>query len=95
MTLPPISHLVKKLKMKPLFGKDFLAEFHCSDQMIPKKLIGKRFDGDRPLFNWAYYLLPEGEVCPLHQLLADENIHYCLGGPLQLYFLDSSSAILS
>jgi uncharacterized protein len=82
-----IQTLIGKLDLKPLWSKDHLAEFYRSDLMLPRDIIGKNFDGDRPVFNWAYYLLPEDVICPFHLHLADESWQLCVGGPLELFII--------
>lgn len=93
MTFPKIKELVKQLKLKPHWSGDYLVEFYRSELMLPQKLVGDQFDGDRPAFNWAYYLLPEGVICPFHLHLADESWQYCLGGPLELYEIYSNGQL--
>jgi uncharacterized protein len=87
MNKPKINKLVEKLNLKPLWSKDYLVEFYRSEQMLPREIIGENFDGDRPIFNWAYYLLPEDVICPFHLHLADESWQLCLGGPLELFII--------
>lgn len=82
-----MEYLIKKLKLKPLWSKDFLIEFYRSEMMLSREVIGNEFDGDRPIFNWAYYLLPEDVTCPFHLHIADESWQICLGGPLELILI--------
>jgi predicted cupin superfamily sugar epimerase len=88
MNLPEISFLIKKFNLKPLWSDDFLAEFYTSDLILQRNVIGSQFDGDRPIFNWAYYLLPENVICPFHLHLADESWQFCLGGPMELILIN-------
>jgi uncharacterized protein len=87
MLHPTINQLIDQLHLKPLWSKDYLVEFYRSELVLPRDIIGNNFDGDRPIFNWAYYLLPEGVICPFHLHLADESWQYCLGGPLELFII--------
>lgn len=87
MKNPSIAELVKRLNLKPLWGKDFLCEFYSSDVVLDKNQLTSDYCENRFLFNWAYYLLPEGVKCPLHKMYADESWQYCLGGPLELYMI--------
>lgn len=87
MKLLEMDYLIKKLNLKPLWGEDFLVEFYRSEMILERELIGKEFDGDRPIFNWAYYLLPEGATCPFHLHIADESWQICMGGPLELILI--------
>jgi hypothetical protein len=87
MNKPSIEFLIKHLNLKPLWSQDYLIEFYRSEIILSKKNLEDGFDGDRPIFNWAYYLLPEGVICPFHLHLADESWQYCAGGPLELYIL--------
>ena len=87
MNNPPMVDVIKKFNLKPLWSHDYLVEFYCSSEILPNNIIGSKFDGDRPLFNWAYYLLPEQAICPFHLHLADESWQYCLGGPLELFII--------
>lgn len=82
-----VQDLVSKLQLKPLWSDDYLIEFYRSDISLSRRVIGKEFDGDRPIFNWAYYLLPEKVICPFHLHLADESWQYCLGGPMELFLI--------
>lgn len=93
MITPTIKELVKKFNLKPLWSEDYLIEFYRSEVSLPRKVIGNEFDGDRPIFNWAYYLLPEGVICPFHLHLADESWQYCLGGPLDLFLIHSNGKL--
>ncbi len=87
MKKPTIEDLVKRLNLKPLWSNDYLIEFYRSDLVLQRKIIGQSFDGDRPLFNWAYYLIPENVLCPFHLHLSDESWQYCMGGPLELFII--------
>jgi predicted cupin superfamily sugar epimerase len=80
-----IQKIVEKLKLQKLWDQDFIKEGYCSDVMISTHENQK----SRPLFNWAYYLIPEGEIFPLHKLLSDESWQYCLGGPLDLFLIEN------
>ncbi len=87
MKKPTINQLIDHFKLKPLWSQDYLIEFYSSKEILPRTVIGHNFDGDRPIFNWAYYLLPEDVICPFHLHLADESWQYCLGGPLELLLI--------
>lgn len=87
MKLPEMDYLIKKLNLKPLWSKDFLVEFYRSEMILDRSVIGEEFDGNRPIFNWAYYLLPEDVICPFHMQIADESWQFCLGGPLELILI--------
>ena len=88
-----IKELVKILKLKPLWSKDYLIEFYRSEIILPRETIGHDFDGNRPIFNWAYYLLPENVICPFHLHLADESWQYCLGGALDLFLIQGDGKL--
>lgn len=94
MKLPEINYLIKKLNLKPLWSEDFLAEFYRSEMVLEKEVIGDKFDGGRPIFNWAYYLLPEGVICPFHLHIADESWQICIGGPLELILIHNTDGRL-
>lgn len=72
-----IKRIVEKLGMSPLLDSHYIKEV-CSSEI--------NFS-ERPLYNWAYYLIPEGTIFPLHKLLSDESWNFCLGGPLDLFIL--------
>jgi uncharacterized protein len=76
-----IEKVVAKLGLKKLWDNDYVKEDYCSDVIIQIN------DKKRVLFNWAYYLIPQGCIFPLHKLLSDESWHYCLGGPIDLFLL--------
>ncbi len=78
-----MERIVQKLGLQPLWDHDYIKEDYCSDVTIPMR------NGIRPLFNWAYYLIPEGTIFPLHKLLSDESWQYCLGGPIDLFFIEN------
>lgn len=94
MKLPSIDFLINKFKLKPLWSNDFLIEFYRSGMTLSQDTIGDEFDGDRPIFNWAYYLLPEGVICPFHLHVADESWQICLGGPLELILIHNADGRL-
>lgn len=79
-----INKIVKKLGLTPLWDEDFIKEDYCSSDEIN---LGER--GTRPLFNWAYYLIPKGCIFPLHKLKSDESWQFCLGGPIDLFLIDN------
>ena len=79
-----IIKIVEKLNLQKLWDKDFIKEDYSSDITIqignPKR--------PRPLFNWAYYLIPKGCIFYLHRLLSDESWQYCLGGAVDLFSIN-------
>lgn len=80
-----IKKIVDKLGLQKLWDDDFIKEDYGSNitvQLEPTRA--------RPLFNWAYYLIPEGSIFPLHKLLSDESWQYCLGGPIDLYLIKNN-----
>lgn len=76
--------IVEKLGLQNLWGEDFIKEDYCSDVAIQVGDSKK----SRPLFNWAYYLIPQGCIFPLHTLLSDESWQFCLGGPVDLFLIN-------
>lgn len=78
-----IQKIIQKLGLEKLWEEDFIKEDYCSDIEI---ILGNH-GRPRPLFNWAYYLIPKGCIFPLHKLLSDESWQFCLGGPLDLYMI--------
>lgn len=78
-----LDEIVEILGLEKLWDRDFIREGYCSNISI--ELNESR--GPRPLFNWAYYLIPEGCIFPLHKLLSDESWQYCLGGPVDLFLI--------
>lgn len=88
MAKPSKEELIRHFKLEPLWSDDFLVEFYRSKQDLPRKIIGDDFDGDRPIFNCAYYLLPEDVICPFHLHFADESWQIGLGGPMELFVID-------
>lgn len=78
-----IKRIVEKLELQSLWDKDFIKEEYGSDLYMSFD-EGKRI---RPLFNWAYYLIPQGCIFPLHKLLSDESWQFCLGGPVDLHII--------
>lgn len=84
-----IDDIVKKLNLKPLWEKDYIKEDYCSSELINVDRNGKI--EQRALFNWAYYLIPEGCIFPFHKLLSDESWQFCSGGPLDLYVIDNGN----
>ncbi len=83
-----IEELVAFFNLKPLWTKDYIGEFYYSKDILPQSVLPSKYDGERPLYNCAYYLVPEGNMCPLHEMWADETWQYCLGGPLELIWID-------
>lgn len=81
-----IQKIIEKLGLQKLWDNDFIKEDYCSDIFIEIKA-----DKPRPLFNWAYYLIPNGCIFPLHKLLSDESWQYCLGGPIDLYLINKGN----
>lgn len=82
-----IDKIVKKLGLKKLWDEDFIKEDYCSDVVIQLEDPQQ----SRPLFNWAYYLIPQGCIFPLHKLLSDESWQFCLGGPVDLFLLKNGN----
>ncbi len=80
-----IEKIVQKLGLRKLWDTDFIKEEYCSDIIIQTE-DEKRY---RPLFNWAYYLIPQGGIFPLHKLLSDESWQFCLGGPVDLFLINN------
>lgn len=80
-----IEAVIKKLGLQKLWDQDFLKEGYCSKILIQPEHSPEK----RPLFNWAYYLIPQGCVFPLHKLLSDESWQYCLGGPIDLFLIEN------
>jgi len=80
-----IKKIVDRLGLQKLWNEDFIKEDYCSDVIIQTR-EPKR---SRPLFNWAYYLIPQGCIFPLHKLLSDESWQYCLGGPIDLFLMEN------
>ena len=94
MNVPEMDYIIRKLNLKSHWSKDFLVEFYRSEMILEREVIGNNFDGDRPIFNWAYYLLPEGVICPFHLHLADESWQICVGGPLELIMIHNNNGRL-
>lgn len=78
-----ITAIVKKLDLQKLWEKDFIKEDYCSKITVPSEHSAE----SRPLFNWAYYLIPQGCIFPLHKLLSDESWQYGLGGAVDLFLI--------
>lgn len=78
-----IQMIITKLGLTKLWDNDYIKECYSSDISIelenPKR--------SRPLFNWAYYLFPQGCIFPLHKLLSDESWQVCLGGAVDLFLI--------
>ena len=79
--------IVEKLNLQKLWDRDFIKEDYCSDITIQIGNLNK----SRPLFNWAYYLIPQGSIFYLHKLLSDESWQYCLGGPVDLFAIQNGN----
>ena len=77
-----IKKIVDTLGLQRLWESDFIKEEYCSNITIQ---VHEK--NSRPLFNWAYYLIPKGCIFPLHKLLSDESWQYCLGGPVDLFMI--------
>lgn len=77
--------IVEKLHLQKLWDKDFIKEDYCSDITIQTENSKQ----SRPLFNWAYYLIPQGCIFYLHMLLSDESWQFCLGGALDLFIVEN------
>lgn len=88
-----IDYLVKKLKLEKLWTADYLAQIYHSSINIPQKDLPKEFDGDRLMLNWAYYLIPEDCICPMHLMYADESWQICAGGPLELWIIEGKNTL--
>ena len=86
-----MDYLIKKLNLKKLWSNDFLAQIYHSPLTVPKENLPSYFDGDRKMYNWAYYLIPEGCICPFHLMYADESWQYCSGGPLELWIIEGEN----
>ena len=88
-----IDYLVKKLKLKKLWSNDYLAEFYWSPYKTAPPHIPEKFETEHRLSDWAYYLIPEGSLCPFHMLYSDESWQFCAGGPLELIIIDGKDKI--
>lgn len=84
---------VNKLNMQPLWTTDFLSEVYHSPVKIPESVLPRGFSGSRSIFNWAYYLIPQGCICPFHRLYAEASWHYCAGGPLDILIIEEKNKI--
>ena len=82
-----IHKIVEKLGLQKLWDEDFIKEDYCSDTIIQIEDSKQ----SRPLFNWAYYLITEGCIFPLHKLLSDESWQYCLGGSVDLFLIKNGN----
>ena len=80
-----LKKIIDKLGLQKLWDEDFIKEDYCSDITVHLEE-----NKPRPLFNWAYYLIPQGCIFPLHKLLSDESGQYCLGGPVDLFMIKSA-----
>lgn len=88
-----INFLIKKLKLKGYWSKDFLHEFYTSEVSLPKEALSDEYNGNRKLFNWAYYLMPKGCICPFHKLYSEESWQFCVGGPMKLMIIEEKNKI--
>lgn len=74
-----VKNIIEKIGLVELINGHYIKEDYCSESLLWK---------DLPLFNWAYYLIQEGQIFPLHKLLSEESWQICLGGPVDLFLLN-------
>ncbi|MBI3236944.1 MAG: cupin domain-containing protein [Chlamydiales bacterium] len=88
-----IDYLVQKFGLKKLWTADFIGLFYSSSVHLPKDVLPAAFKEERLLFDWAYYLIPEGCICPFHLMYAEESWQYCSGGPLELWVIEGKNEL--
>jgi len=78
---------IEKLKLEPHPEGGYYRETYCSDEVIPKKILPERYDGERIFSTAIYYLLEGNQVSLFHKLKSDETWHFYAGSALALHLL--------
>jgi uncharacterized protein len=80
--------IIKLLDLKPLIPEGgYFREIYRSSDIINKKALPGRYNGDRNFGTSIYYLLTEGTFSAIHRLKSDEIFHFYLGDPVMLLLL--------
>jgi predicted cupin superfamily sugar epimerase len=90
--------IIKELGLKPLpIEGGYYAETHSSRVVIPKKLLGSDYSGDRALSSAIYYMLTPENYSTIHRLPGTEIYHLYLGGPVEttLIYEDGTGEIIT
>lgn len=87
-----IDDIIKFFKLEPYIEGGFGKGDYYSDRILPRKLIGEQYSGDRHYLTTFFYLIPQGNRSVFHKLLSDEVWVFYAGGPIDLYqiFKDGS-----
>jgi predicted cupin superfamily sugar epimerase len=81
-----VEQLIKTFQLIPHIEGGFFCEDFRSEIILPAE-VTKR--GKRSILTTCYYLLPQGERSIFHKLTSDELWHFYLGGPVEIYEIDS------
>ena len=81
--------LVKQLNLKKHPEGGFFRETYRSKEIIPKKALPKRFNGDRSFSTGIYYLLCKDDFSAFHRIKQDELWHFYGGTSLIIHVIDT------
>lgn len=84
---------IKKLHLKPHPEGGYFREIYRSKELIAKKSLPLRFDGDRCFLTSIYFLLQKGEFSALHRLKSDELWYFHDGATLSIYVIYENALI--
>jgi len=86
--LAQVQHLIEKLGLLPHPEGGFYKEIYRSEVMIPQKVLGEDFTGDRNSCTSIYFLLTADNFSAFHRIKQDEIWHYYSGSPLFVHVID-------
>lgn len=79
---------VRKLKLKAHPEGGFFRETYRAKEIIPKKVLPKRFKGDRVFSTGIYFLLCNNDFSAFHCIKQDEMWHFYDGTSLDIHVID-------
>ena len=87
MSQVSLSPLVESLGLKPHIEGGYYRELWRSEHILPQRLLGEPYRGERASASSIYFLLHLGEVSLWHVIASAELWLYHLGSPLSLTLL--------
>jgi len=85
MTKP--QQLIKQFNLQPHPEGGYYKETYRSAEIIPVKVLDKRFKGDRNFSTAIYFLLEQGNFSAFHKIQSDECWHFYAGGSLLIHII--------
>ncbi|UAY52309.1 cupin domain-containing protein [Ferruginibacter albus] len=86
MTVTP-QQLIKQFSLQPHPEGGYYKETYRSAEVIPVKVLDKRFKGDRNFSTAIYFLLEQGNFSAFHKIQSDECWHFYAGGLLLIHVI--------